>query len=495
MATNPDPWTRAARSAWRTVRALGALLLLHADRVAVVLVALLVWAFTPPPPWLRLLLAVTAAALLALLWRTAPGARFCAWLATYRQAAPTARKVRRSLVAAGVGTTEKPPKVRARATPAGVLLRVVSPKGSPDAAVYDQADALASDLGALTVRPCPPPRHGVAVLLVQHRDPLARDLGPGLLTSAPTDLATPAPLGVDEWGARVDVPLWAATGLVAGLPGAGKSVGLRSLVVYAALDPSVLLVGADLKPGALEFAPMGQRWDCLADDAASFARVLRRVWAEIHRRKVLLLAEGLRKVPTDRRAEFPPIVIVLDEAAQVARDPEHGADALATLTEVLAVGRAFGVSVITATQSPTAEAFGGSTAARNLFAHRVCFRVANRAAAEVALGEVPEVAGLMPWTFPLGSGIGVIKDAASADEAKRLRRFRAFHLPEDEGDRLMLAAASHRGQWLHENPDAVRCLPLPYTGTVQGDDFAEFGGDEADEEPRGKRRRYRKGRK
>lgn len=493
MATNSDPWDRAARAAWRAARTLGGLCLLNCDRLAVVLVALLVWAAAPGPDWARPLLAAGSAAVFGLaLWRTALGVRLRSWLASYRRAAPTARRARRSLVAAGIGTAEQPPKVRARETPAGVLLTVKTPPGKADAAVYDLAPALASDLRALAVRPSPTPRHGRAVLLVQHRDPLASALDDPPLTSDPTDLADPAPLGLDEWGRPVSVPLWATSVLVAGQSGSGKSVALRSLVVWAGLDPSALLIGADLKPGALEFHPMRQRFDLLADDAASFADALGRVWAEIQRRKIALLAEGLRKVPTDRRAMFPPIVVVLDEAAEVARDPEHGADALATLTRVMAVGRAFGVSVIAATQSPTAEAFGGSTAARNLFAHSICFRVRNKAAAEVALGAAPPP-GLEPWTFPKGTGIGVVLDADAEDDRLTLRRFRAWHLDEAEGDRLMRAAASHRGQWLHENPDAVR-LPAAYTGPVVADDLAEFVAAADADHATPKRRRNRKGR-
>jgi len=474
---------------WRLLAALTLYTARRADWLAWLPLGLLAAALLPGAgSWDTLALLVLGAAWVFFLVRTQLGQRFRAWLVSIRRAAPTVRRARRSLTAAGIGTPERPARVSGRATPSGVVLKIRTPLGVPDSAVHDRAEALASDLGALSVRPIPEEFHGLAMLLVQYSDPLADPLGAPGWVSGPgttTDLVAPAPIGRAEDGSTVALSLWSTSLLVAGLPGAGKSVVERLALAYAGCDPSALLVGADLKPGALEMSNARARFAVLASNAGEFNTALRRVWAEIHRRAPLLAAEGLRKVPTDRRAEFPPIVVVVDEAGQIAAEGPAGAEALATLAEILRIGRAFGVTVIAATQHPTAESFGNSTAARSLFAHRVCLAVSNASAAAVVLGENPAEVGLDPWTYPNGSGIGVVKDAAASRVWERMRRFRAYHLEEDDADALLLRAAEVRREWLAANPGAVSDLPAPFAGDVAED--AETIGSESK-----RRRRYRK---
>lgn len=488
MATNTQtPETPGAALwgiTWRLFAFFAAFALRRSDFLAWLPVAVAAaWLIPGGGLWDWATAATVAAAWSLFLLRTRWGHRLRVWLRSVRKAQPTVRRTRRSLEAAGLGDGLK---VSGKALPTGVLLTVRTPRGVPDSAATDRAAALASDLRALAVRPVPQDGHGRARLLVQYSDPLGDPLGAPGWVNGPglaTDLATPAPMGRAEDGETVALPLWSSSLLIAGIPGAGKSVAERLAVAYAGCDPSALLVGADLKPGALELAPVASRFAVVASSPADLTTALRRVYAEIRRRAPLLASEGLRKVPTDRRAEFPPIVVVIDEAGQIAGD-EAGADALTTLAEVLRVGRAFGVSVIAATQHPTAESFGGSTSARSLFAHRVCFTVSNASAATVVLGENPADAGLLPWTYPTGSGLGVVKDAAAATAAERLRRFRSYYLQEEEADALLLRAATARAEWLAQHPGAVSELPPPFAGDVRED------AENLPTEP--KRRRYRK---
>lgn len=491
MATNTDTQTPGAAAASGTFRVFRFLLRqawLNLDRLA--LVALVgVVLLLPYPVWGQIVLAFLVGAVWATFMEMSPWGRSIQALLVPRRAAErTVRRARASLVASGLGTSQHPVKVSGRALPAGVVLTFKTPKGVPDEAVLDRAAVLASDLRALAVRPLPDTRAGRPRLLVQYSDPLTEELGaPGWVSgpSSTTDLAHLVPFGVAENGETVALNLWGSSLLIGGLPGAGKSVVQRLAVAYAACDPSAILVGADLKPGALELAPMAGRFEAVAASAGDLATVLRQVWAEIHRRAELLGAEGLRKVPTDRRAEFPPVVIVIDEAGQILGDRDgHGADALASLAEILRVGRAFGVTVIAATQHPTAESFGGSTAARSLFAHRICFAVSNASAAEVVLGESPAEAGLMPWTFPSGSGIGVVKDAAAVQPWERLRRFRAYYLDEIDADGILSRAQTFREAFLDvAEVGGAGHLPPAFRGDVAAD---------AERISSGTRKRYRK---
>ena len=58
-----------------------------------------------------------------------------------------------------------------------------------------------------------------------------------LLACKPTDIWRPAPMGLDERGQLVTVPLMWNSLLVGALPRAGKTFAARLLALYCALDP------------------------------------------------------------------------------------------------------------------------------------------------------------------------------------------------------------------------------------------------------------------
>ena len=86
------------------------------------------------------------------------------------------------------------------------------------------------------------PRYRRHVLWVADRDPLAVPVGrTPLLACKPTDIWKPAPIGLDERGQLVAVPLMWNSVLVGALPRQGKTFAARLLALYAALDPYVKL--------------------------------------------------------------------------------------------------------------------------------------------------------------------------------------------------------------------------------------------------------------
>jgi len=83
-----------------------------------------------------------------------------------------------------------------------------------------------------------PTSHRRHVLWVADRDPLAVPVGRTLLLARrPTDIWQPAPLGLDERGQLVTVPLMWNSVLVGALPPQGKTFCARALGLFAALDP------------------------------------------------------------------------------------------------------------------------------------------------------------------------------------------------------------------------------------------------------------------
>src|SRR5258707_5667159 len=93
-----------------------------------------------------------------------------------------------------------------------------------------------------------PTSHRRHTLWVADRDPLAVPVGrTPLLACRATDIWRPAPLGLDERGTLVTVPLMWNSVLVGALPRQGKTFSARLLALYAALDPYVRRSVVDAK--------------------------------------------------------------------------------------------------------------------------------------------------------------------------------------------------------------------------------------------------------
>lgn len=334
----------------------------------------------------------------------------------------------------------------------GWVLELRTPAGRTDVEMLKQADAIAAALGAWRCVSVPGTTHGKPRLLVQGSDPLAVPL---VAPWKPAELgcwdaAVPVPVGQDEDGAQVDASVWAQTMLVGGSPGSGKSVFSWLPLLGVALDPTALLVVIDLKPHGIETAPIAARADHGVYDAESALVVLERVWLLIKHRNGVLREDLREKVPTDDRLQFPPVLVVVDEAAELGHS-EAGQKALALLQRIVAVGRASGVSVLLCTQKPDSQTI--PTNLRDLFAQRVCFRVGNRAQAETVLGVLPD--GARPWEIPAdqqGTGHMIGTDG-------RARRFRSVFLDREQVIELASVAARAREVYLDENPDAPAVLP------------------------------------
>lgn len=421
----------------------------HFDRWCPLLAFVTVLVLTPGPLPLPLAAACSAAAAGWWLLRcTRPGRKVVASCALERRLHPIRDGVISSLEL--VLGQRLPCSVEESA--AGFIVTVDTPRGLPDAAILDRCGVLASDLAAWRVRPLPALRHGQAQLLVQMTDPLrtaaSEPWKPTLVGEWP--LTAPVPVGRYEDGAAAVLDLWAQTVLVGGSPGSGKSVFGWLPLLAAALDPSALLVVLDLKPHGIETAPIAERADHTVHTPEDACTVLSRVWALVCARNEQLRAHGWAKVPTDDPVRFPPVMVFVDEAAELSMT-EAGREALLLLQRIVAVGRASGVTVVLLTQKPDAHTI--PSALRDLFAQRVAFRVGNRPQAETILGVVQ--AGVAPWEVSLESpGVGFLLGPDG-----RTERFRATFLDR----RVVWNAAGWatvcRQDWIRTNPDAVSKLP------------------------------------
>src|SRR3954451_1988295 len=124
----------------------------------------------------------------------------------------------------------------------------------------------------------------------------------------------PVHLGIDEYGYGVDVELIYRNILLAGEPGAGKSVALNNIVAHGALCPATdcsmwLFDGKQVELGL---------WEDVSDvfvgpDMGLALRRLRQLQLEMNRRYAELARVNRRKVtPSD---PVPVILCVIDELA------------------------------------------------------------------------------------------------------------------------------------------------------------------------------------
>jgi DNA segregation ATPase FtsK/SpoIIIE, S-DNA-T family len=190
-------------------------------------------------------------------------------------------------------------------------------------------------------------------------------------------------LGIDEYGYSVDVELIYHQILLAGEPGAGKSVALNNIVAHGALSTDCSMWLFDGKEVELGM------WRDVADvfvgpDIADALKRLRQLQLEMNRRYSELARVNRRKVTaTD---PVPVILCVLDELAyysKTAGTKDQQEEFTMLLRDVVARGRAAGVIVVAATQRPSADII--PTSLRDLFGYRLAFRCTTDSSSDIVL--------------------------------------------------------------------------------------------------------------
>lgn len=258
------------------------------------------------------------------------------------------------------------------------------------------------------------------------RDPLAESPGrwPGL-GAANVPLTVPVPIGVTEDGDVARVSLWQSSLLLGGSPGSGKSGVLQLLVGGAALDPTVDLRVIDAKRGA-ELGMWRCRAAVFASNEAEAVEALTDLLSEIERRYERMQAAGIRKA-AHGDADYPPIVLVVDELAEVTGTGSKEAKAAGeTLRRIVALGRAASVTIIAATQKPDNTVI--PTGVRDLFRYRLALRCGARGQAETIAAEVAAELCAIPAGAP-GTGY-LLTDAGT------YTRIRGFYMSDADLDHL-----------------------------------------------------------
>ncbi|SFN15334.1 DNA segregation ATPase FtsK/SpoIIIE, S-DNA-T family [Pseudonocardia ammonioxydans] len=257
-------------------------------------------------------------------------------------------------------------------------------------------------------------------------------------TAAGPSIWEPIHLGVGEDGRPLRLPLIYRNMLLAGEPGAGKSVGLNNIVAHAALSADCRLWLFDGK-----IVELGLWRSCaerfIANDLDDAIQALLDLQSEMDSRYAVLDEQRRRKIAPSDGVE--PIVVVLDELAYFAATvgTKREQEAFSVLVrDLVARGRAAGIIVIAATQRPSADII--PTSLRDLFGYRWAFRCTTDTSSDIVLGHGWAARGYSSASVaPEAKGIGFL-----LAEGGIPRRVKAAYLSDAEVYALADRAALHR---------------------------------------------------
>lgn len=235
-------------------------------------------------------------------------------------------------------------------------------------------------------------------------------------------------IGVFDSGKPTSVGLAETNLLIAGQPGSGKSGTIASIYAQLSQLPNVATLNFD--PKMVELGAWEERstFNSVCDRCFPFA--LQAVYEEMERRYYIMKKRGWKKITPDYWWEFPQLVLVLDELAKVFSDPDNPITSpqksfnYAVARKLVAEGRAAGISVITATQRPSADLV--PTSLRNLIQQRIVHSMARETDTKMVLGDVNGTTA--HELSPAEKGVGFI-----LNEGSRIpQRFRASWILNNE---------------------------------------------------------------
>lgn len=422
--------------------------------------------------WWALLALVVLVPVLARAGRPADRHIFRPAVVTPRFRRLSADIVLRAYYAAGLGRPDKPGQEITFGSPMArdgegsrVLVDLPYGKGLDDAVKAKPGIASGLDVQVSQVfLHRDPTSHRRHALWVADRDPLAVPVGrTPLLACRPTDIWKPAPLGLDERGQLVTVPLMWNSVLVSALPRAGKTFSARLLALYAALDPYVRLDVFDFKgsPDWRRFALVADSFgfgmtptrdglpleifgatllELKADVQDRYTRL-----SELAARRPDLCPEGklTRELARDPRFGMPVRVLVMDEFQEVY-DIGDAKEVAALLTFLVKVAPGAGVILVGATQRPSGVGSGQVAqqfvSFRDNFAVRFGLRTSSWQVSELCLGAGAYSEGLDTSTLlPQYKGVGILRGASDVSPTVR-----TYLADGQDAERILTAARSLR---------------------------------------------------
>ncbi|MBQ1060065.1 FtsK/SpoIIIE domain-containing protein [Micromonospora sp. C41] len=225
--------------------------------------------------------------------------------------------------------------------------------------------------------------------------------------------------GHDERMRPVQYSLAEKNSLFAGIPGSGKTLAARVVLLAAVLDPLVVPVVFDFKgSGDVDcFEPLCPEglYGSGADEVTKANGLAALEWllTECDERAPLVrkyAGQGMNTVnKVNRRMaehdpKLRPLVAFFDELQELLTDPNHGKRAKFLLTSIIKRGRALGIHVIFATQRIDKESVPRGISSN--IALRTCLAVTSHTETDLVLGTGSYARGARPTEFEPGDSTG-----------------------------------------------------------------------------------------
>lgn len=185
----------------------------------------------------------------------------------------------------------------------------------------------------------------------------------------------------DEFGQPVRIEMAYAHTLIAGSSKFGKSTLVRLVAIRLAGRPDTVLYGVDMKPGSPELSPMLPILQDLASTPEEAHALMDWMRQELDERGAILAEDGDQEWVPEKHGR-PAVYVIIDEHAELVRQGDKGRKKGERISDkvesFLALNRAYGIHMISATQQPSSGVFGGKTDARGNYANRISTRMNDR---------------------------------------------------------------------------------------------------------------------
>jgi DNA segregation ATPase FtsK/SpoIIIE, S-DNA-T family len=354
------------------------------------------------------------------------------------------------------------------------------PHGVSVTDIMERRDRLASGLRRplACVWPVPAPdcHEGRMVLFILDkplRDAPAAAAWP-LAQRGTADLFKSAPFARSQRGSAVSVMLMYANMLIGAMPRMGKTMALRILGLYCALDVAAEIRAWELKgTGDLScLEHVAHEYGAGADDDTlrQCLESVRSVFAELDRR-----AAVIRKLPKDicpenkvtpelaakKSLRLHPLVLIISECQEAYSHPQLGKEFDRLTSAIVKRGPALGVIILLDTQRPDADSLSGGIRAN--IGVRFCLRVMDQTANDMVLPTSSYKNGIRATEFAFADkGIGWL--IGHGDQAEIVRTYYCDAVQADaigrRARRLCEAAGTLSGYRLGEHEAQLPAVDL-----------------------------------
>jgi DNA segregation ATPase FtsK/SpoIIIE, S-DNA-T family len=311
-------------------------------------------------------------------------------------------------------------------------------------------------------------------LFVADQDPLAIPVGrTDMLDLKPRNIWQPIRLGKDERDRLVTLVLLWNSILIGAMPRRGKTFFVRLILLFAALDPWVKILGADGKkssdydkvrlvahrwvtgdaPNPRDNDPL-QHLEDMLDEVLAHISEVNEVLSSL---PVEMCPEGKLTEALARDPRYPAlrVWVLAGEEFQVyfeTQDQKYNTRIANKWGRIMAQGPSAGVILLDSSQKPSGVGAGDVSRLFNRFRdnHQVRFalRCGNRVVSEAVLGGDAYSEGYDASALPIGDGTNGTKDYrgvgilyGASDLTPTVRTFLANHA---DAEKIFIAARRHR---------------------------------------------------